>query len=159
MLLIFVGAPATRRTRHALAPADQRAARAAGQELERNREARARAARLATRASIARELHDIIAHEVSVMVVQAQAARRSVERGRDDASSSIEVIETTGREALTQMRRLLGVLRHEDDGAALAPQPIAAPPVRARRAGARARPRRAARRGGHHRRAAAAAST
>ena len=48
------------------------------EELERNREARVRAARVATRASIANELHDIVAHEVSVMVVQAQAARRGV---------------------------------------------------------------------------------
>lgn len=92
-------------------------------ELERNREARARAARQATRASIAHELHDIVAHEVSVMVVQAQAARLGVQRGSADAASSIEAIETTGREALTQMRRLLGVLRHDDDGIALAPQP------------------------------------
>ena len=93
------------------------------EELERNREARARAARLATRSNIARELHDIVAHEVSVMVVQAQAARLGVQRGSADAGSSIETIETTGREALTQMRRLLGVLRHEDDRIALAPQP------------------------------------
>ena len=92
-------------------------------ELERNREARARAARLATRASIAGEVHDIVAHEVSVMVVQAQAARLGVERGRTDAASSIEAIELTGREALNEMRRLLGVLRHEDSGIALSPQP------------------------------------
>ena len=57
------------------------------------------------------------------MVVQAQAARLGVERGSADAASSIETIESTGREALTQMRRLLGVLRHEDDQIALAPQP------------------------------------
>jgi signal transduction histidine kinase len=93
------------------------------EELERNREARARAARLATRTSIANELHDIVAHEVSVMVVQAQAARRGVERGRADAAASIEAIEATGREALNEMRRLLGVLRHEDEGIALPPQP------------------------------------
>jgi signal transduction histidine kinase len=93
------------------------------EELERNREARVRAARLATRASIANELHDIVAHEVSVMVVQAQAARRGVERGRDDAAASIEAIELTGREALGEMRRLLGVLRNDDEHVALAPQP------------------------------------
>ena len=103
------------------------------EELERNREARASAARLATRTSIAKELHDIIAHEVSVMVVQAQAARRGVERGRDDAAASIEAIEVTGREALTQMRRLLGVLRHEDERRRADAAAVPAPDRRARR--------------------------
>jgi signal transduction histidine kinase len=123
VLLVFVGAPAVAgRVMRWRQETNDRLEQQA-QELERNREARTRAARMATRASLARELHDIVAHEVSVMVVQAQAAARSVERGRGDAAGSIEAIEVTGREALTQMRRLLGVLRQEDEGAALAPQP------------------------------------
>ena len=95
-------------------------------ELERNQEARARAAVLAERTRIAREMHDIVAHDVSVMVVQAQAAARLVERERPGAADSIESIEDTGREALNELRRLLGVLRSgedEEDGLALAPQP------------------------------------
>lgn len=123
VLLVFVGAPVVAgRIVHWRQEINERLERQA-EALERNREARARAARFATRTAIAQELHDVIAHEVSVMVVQAAAARRGVERGRPDAASSIEAIETTGREALNQMRHLLGVLRQEDDGAALAPQP------------------------------------
>ena len=123
VLLVFVGGPtAAGRILRWRQEINERLERQA-EELERNSEARARAARVATRTSSALELHDVIAHEVSVRVVQAGAARRGVERGRADAASSIEAIEATGREGLMQMRRLLGVLRQEDDGAALAPQP------------------------------------
>jgi signal transduction histidine kinase len=123
VVVFMVAAPAAAgRIMRARASLNERLAEQA-EEIERNREARARAARIATRASIAHELHDIVAHEVSVMVVQAQAARLGVQRGSADAASSIEAIETTGREALTQMRRLLGVLRHDDERIALAPQP------------------------------------
>ncbi len=92
-------------------------------ELDANREARAAAAVTSERARIARDLHDLIAHDVSVMVVQAQAAERVVLGGRDGAEHAIEQIETTGRDALTETRRLLGVLRQGDEELALRPQP------------------------------------
>ena len=91
--------------------------------LERVREAEAQAAVQDERARIARELHDVVAHDVSVMVVQAAAAKRLVERQPDRAEEAIGSIEGTGREALTEMRRLLGVLRRGDEDLALAPQP------------------------------------
>jgi signal transduction histidine kinase len=72
------------------------------------------------RERIAGELHDVVAHSVSAMVVQAGAARRRT------GDASLEVVEGTGREALTELRRLGGVLRREDDDPPLAPQPTLA---------------------------------
>lgn len=82
--------------------------------LEREREEESRRAVAEERARIARELHDIIAHSVSVMVVQAAAARRVIESQPETARASLESIETTGREALAEIRRLLGVLKRDD---------------------------------------------
>ena len=73
-------------------------------------------------ARIARELHDVIAHNVSVMVVQAAAANRVLEDDPAAAGASLSIIETTGREALTEMRRLLGVLR-QGEASLSDPQP------------------------------------
>jgi signal transduction histidine kinase len=86
------------------------------------REARDREAVARERARLARELHDVVAHAVSVVVVQAQAGQQLV--GRDDtrARASLEAIEDAARTALVEMRRLLGMLR-EAEGAPLAPQP------------------------------------
>jgi signal transduction histidine kinase len=92
-------------------------------ELERNRAERELAAVLAERARIARELHDIVAHDVSVMLVQTQAARRTALGDPERARSAIAAVEETGREALGELRRLLGVLRRGDEELALAPQP------------------------------------
>jgi signal transduction histidine kinase len=75
------------------------------------------------RTRIARELHDVVAHSMSVMVVQAAAARRIVTRSPADATAALEAIETTGRESLHEMRRVLGVLRGDEDEAELAPAP------------------------------------
>ena len=72
---------------------------------------------------IGRELQDIIAHSVSVMVVQAGGARRLLVAEPERARESILTVEQTGREALAEMRRLLGVLRRDDDPRALTPQP------------------------------------
>jgi signal transduction histidine kinase len=91
---------------------------------EREREERAAAAVSSERSRIARELHDIVAHSVSVMVVQAEAADEMLDRGRPDrARSSVWTIQETGRAALTDMRRMLGILRGADSMPALTPQP------------------------------------
>jgi len=76
-------------------------------------------ARAAERARIARELHDIVAHHLSVIVLQAAGARAS---GRP-AGPALEKIENSGRQALTETRRLLGVLRETDPDSGLSPQP------------------------------------
>ena len=75
------------------------------------------------RARIGSELEDVIAHSVTAMVVQAAAARRSLERDPGQARVAILTVEETGREALADLRRLLGMLRAEDDPRALSPQP------------------------------------
>jgi signal transduction histidine kinase len=90
---------------------------------ERERELRAREAVADERARIARELHDVVAHDVSVMVVQAQGAARVLEGEQPQVRQALAAIEATGREAVDEMRRLLGVLRRGDDELALAPQP------------------------------------
>jgi signal transduction histidine kinase len=84
---------------------------------------RERAAVAQERLTIGRELQDIIAHSVSVMVVQAGGARRLLHDEPDRARESILNVEQTGREALAEMRRLLGLLRKDDDPRALTPQP------------------------------------
>ena len=91
--------------------------------IEAGRAERERAAVVAERTRIARELHDVVAHDVSVMLVQAQAARRVARAEPEQAREAIVAVEATGREALTELRRLLGVLRRGDEKLALAPQP------------------------------------
>jgi signal transduction histidine kinase len=75
------------------------------------------------RRRIAREMHDVVAHSVSVMVVQAGGARRILERDPRRAVEAAAHIEDVGRAALTEMRRLLGVLHHGEEEAGRAPQP------------------------------------
>ncbi len=95
--------------------------------LEQARDTDARAARVEERSRIARELHDVVAHHVSVMTVQAGAARRIIDKSPGTAREAMETIEQTGRTALSEMRRIVGVLRTERDEAApaaeLTPQP------------------------------------
>jgi signal transduction histidine kinase len=105
-----------RRHREATALAEEMAL------LERDREERARAAVADERARIAREMHDIVSHNVSVMVVQAEAAEEMLQKQPERAGEPVRRIQRTGREALAEMRRMLGVLR-DDPGDALAPQP------------------------------------
>ncbi|MEV5828786.1 histidine kinase [Spirillospora sp. NPDC052242] len=93
------------------------------ERLERERDAEVRMAMAAERASIARELHDVVAHNVSVIVVQADGASYAIEHDVGRARQALEAISTTGRYALGEMRRLLGVLREDDDAGAYAPQP------------------------------------
>ena len=96
---------------------------AAVREQEAHERAAAEAA-AAERRRIAREMHDVVAHSVSVMVIQAGGARRILARDPARAVAAAAQIERTGREALGEMRRLLGVLHHEDvSQAVLAPQP------------------------------------
>ena len=93
-------------------------------EAEAAEERAAQAARLAAaeeRTRIARELHDIVAHAVSVMVLQAGAVRHRLHDG-DDAEA-LRDVEATGRTALAEMRRLLGAMRRDDEDAELGPQP------------------------------------
>ena len=92
-------------------------------QLEIEREEKARIAVAEERARISRELHDVVAHSVSVMVVQAQAAQRLIGAEHSDLRQVSGSIETTGRQALVEMRRLLGVLRRTDADLSLAPQP------------------------------------
>jgi len=92
-------------------------------ELETDRERRARDAVATERRRIAGELHDVVTHSVSVMVVQAAAARRLVPTDPERAREAMVAIERTGREALNEMRRLLGILRRDDEDNALTPQP------------------------------------
>jgi signal transduction histidine kinase len=100
-----------------------RALRARTRQLEEERAARAEEAMLEERTRIAGELHDVVAHALSAMVVQASAARRLVPRDPERAQAAFASVETTGRDALTEIRALLGVLRREDEDLALAPQP------------------------------------
>jgi signal transduction histidine kinase len=91
--------------------------------LEAERSAQAKIAAAAERARIARELHDVVAHHVSVMVVQADGAGYALRTDPDRTAAALQAIAGTGRQALTEMRRLLGVLRSADEQAALAPMP------------------------------------
>ena len=91
--------------------------------LERDRASRAAAAASEERTRIAGELHDVVAHALSAMVVQASGARRLAERDPARAAEAFQAVETSGREALIEIRGLLGVLRREDEELALAPQP------------------------------------
>jgi signal transduction histidine kinase len=89
--------------------------------MERERDQAATQAAVAERARIARELHDVVSHDVSLMVLQAAVERRA--NPADSSAATLASIETTGREALVELRRMLGVLRSDDNGAPLAPQP------------------------------------
>jgi len=90
---------------------------------EREREERARVAVAEERARIARELHDVVGHSVSVMTVQASGVRRLLRPDQEREREALLVVERTGREALAEMRRMVGVLRRPEEAPALAPQP------------------------------------
>jgi signal transduction histidine kinase len=97
---------------------EQRAAR-----LEADQQAQARAAMAAERARIARELHDVIAHSVSVMVIQAGAAEQLLEETPERAREPLLAVQDTGRQTIVELRRLLGILREDGQELSLAPQP------------------------------------
>src|SRR4029077_2934425 len=93
------------------------------ERLEGEREEQALLAVSEERARIARELHDVVGHSVSVMTVQASAVRRLLRPEQEREREALLIIEQTGREALAEMRRLVGVLRRPEEAPALAPQP------------------------------------
>ena len=104
-------------------------AEARAEQLDRARAAESEAAVAAERNRIARELHDVVAHHVSMMVVQAEAGPVVVHTDPERAAAAFDAISGAGKQALAEMRRLLGVLR-EDAAAPLAPQPgVAALPA------------------------------
>jgi signal transduction histidine kinase len=122
LVLAFAIGIATRNRRAHLATLEQRAA-----DLEREQGQRAALATAAERARIARELHDAVAHGISVMVVQAQGAAAAQSRHPERTAAALQDIIATGRASLAEMRRLLGVVRADPQ---LAPQPgIAALPA------------------------------
>ncbi len=107
----------TRRRRETATALAERA-----EQLERTRAAEAAAAVAAERSRIARELHDVVAHHLSMMVVQAEGGAVAASRDPVKAEATFDAIGAAGKQALTEMRRLLGVLK-QDAPAALAPQP------------------------------------
>jgi signal transduction histidine kinase len=82
-----------------------------------------RAAASEERQRIARELHDVVAHGVVLMVLQAQGARRILDQDPERVREALEAIEDTGKTAVAEIRRSLGILREDGERAALAPQP------------------------------------
>jgi signal transduction histidine kinase len=90
---------------------------------ERERESAARVAVAEERARIARELHDIVAHAVSVMVLQIGAIRHKLPQTQEDDKDALTGVERTGRAALAEMRRLLGAMRHDGQDIEWTPQP------------------------------------
>src|SRR5256714_8170593 len=93
------------------------------ERLEREREEQARGAVAEERARIARELHDVVGHSVSVMTGQASGVRRLLRPEQERGREALLIVEQTGRGALAEMRRLVGVLRRPEEAPALAPQP------------------------------------
>jgi signal transduction histidine kinase len=99
------------------------AAEARAEQAERERETAARIAVAEERARIARELHDIVAHAVSVMVLQVGAVRHNLPAELAEDGEALKDVEGAGRAALAEMRRLLGAMRREGDELDLTPQP------------------------------------
>jgi signal transduction histidine kinase len=114
----FIGGYVIRR-RHEM----ERSLRGRAAQLEAERDLRAREAVAEERVRIARELHDVVAHAISVMVLLARGGRHRLPAGADETREALDEIERTAEDALSEMRRLLGMLRRPDDDAELAPQP------------------------------------
>ena len=92
-------------------------------ELEQESELRTRQAIALERARIARELHDVVSHAISVVILQARGARRVLTQDEPQVSDALDAIERSSTEALAEMRRLLGLLREDDETSALSPRP------------------------------------
>ncbi len=100
----------------------ERTLEARAESLERDRDEAARRAVAEERQRVARELHDVVAHSISVIVLQARGGRRVLDDAPEQAREAFDSIESTGRDALTEMRRLLGLLRRTDEELALTPR-------------------------------------
>lgn len=121
-LVLILGGPWVAGSAIRLGRRRERALERRTEVLAQGQETAAQEAVAAERARIARELHDVVAHALSVIILQARGARRTLV-GENDAREAFDTIEATGTQALTEMRRLLGVLRTDDQGLALSPQP------------------------------------
>jgi signal transduction histidine kinase len=119
--LLGVGWLAGENTRRRRAYAQGLAERAA--ERERERADRALRAAADERVRIARELHDVVAHAMSVVAIRAGVARVVIDTDPEEVREALGIIETTSKRALAEMRMLVGVLREPEDGADLAPAP------------------------------------
>jgi signal transduction histidine kinase len=122
--LVFFAGPWTAGVvlRGRIASAEEAVERA--DQLERNRELEAARAAAEERTRIARELHDIVSHSISVVTIQTQAVRRRLGPEHAAEAADLVAVESTAREALAEMRRLFGVLRTEgDQPMSLSPQP------------------------------------
>lgn len=121
VIAVMVWGSSVKTRRDYLAGLEERAVRA-----ERERDTRAQIAAAAERARIARELHDVVAHGLSVMVVQADGAAYTLDAAPERAREALGTVSSTGRNALAEMRRMLGVLREgreEEADGSYAPQP------------------------------------
>ena len=118
IVVAFLSALNLRQRRARWAAVQERAAM-----LEREREERDRAAVMAERLRIARELHDVVAHSMSLIAVQAGVGCHVIDTDVSSARNALAVIEATSRASLREMRRLLGVLREGDETASVAPAP------------------------------------
>ncbi len=107
-----------RQRQEAAAELEERAA-----QLAAERESRARRAVVEERVRISRELHDVVAHHVSVMGVQAAGARAVLDRDPERAKAALEAVEHAGRTAVAELQKLVGLLREADDVGSAAPQP------------------------------------
>jgi signal transduction histidine kinase len=125
VVIFAITASVARGLRHRALLARELALR--NERLEVEREAQAATAVSEERRRIARELHDVVAHSVSVMVVQSGAARRVLDSEPDHAVAALTEVERSGRQALSELRRLLGLMRDGDESAAVRePQPTLA---------------------------------
>ncbi len=121
--LVFLGAPWA--VGRFVASRDRTASEAIerAELLEREQHALAVAAAAEERVRLARELHDVVSHSISVIAVQTQAVRRRLPLDQNRESDDLLMVESMAREANAELRRLFGVLRSADDGLLLAPQP------------------------------------
>jgi len=122
-VLAFVGAPWAAGLALRLRQERERELTAENGRIRREQEERTRRAIAEERATIARELHDVVAHAISVTVLQARGARRKLGRDEAEVRRALDAIEHTNTQALGDMRRLLALLRDTEGDAATAPQP------------------------------------
>ena len=120
---LFVGTPWAAGLALRLRQDRESALSAHNAELQRDQDARARAAVAAERARIARELHDVVSHAIAVTVLQARGGRKMLGIDEAKARRSFDAIEHTNTQALSDMRRLLSLLRDAEDGPQTGPQP------------------------------------